>query len=325
MNLLYSLFMKKLILIFVLIFSTSVINASSVILSGKFSVGLPNPPQNIDAGFWDGTTPVTIDSGYCAVALKNGAVKRFHQLVSGLNVYNGNFFQVENENGDSIRFRLQGYRPLAGTWVYINPEASKRIEEGESDCGSSGFSPFGMRVLFNPTDLAAASSGEYTESLTVRTRTRRSNAAPEVYDDFDVRIYIPYKIQVHQLNDIDFGLYAGSGNLTQDEEFCVYVTQAGDYSIMFEDDSVGVGYNLTNENVPSWVIPYEMKASMTKYLPTFYNLNKGVTYTGPNGSSDSNCTTGEKAYVRININEADIVGKGGGTYKSILTIIVAPL
>jgi hypothetical protein len=317
--------MKKLIFIIVLVFYTSVLNASSVVVSGSFSLGVPNPPQDIDAGFWDGTTPVSIDSGYCVVNTKSGSINRFHQFVSGLNVYDGNFFAVENDSGARIRFRLQVFRPLAGTWIFMNPEFSKRIEEGELNCDSSGFSPFSIRVIFDPTDLAAAAPGEYTESLTVRTRSRKSNANPEVYDSFDVRIYIPYKIQVHQLNDIVFGTYSGSGDLTQDEEFCVYVTQAGDYSIMFQDDSVGAGYNLTNESMSSWVIPYDMQASMTKYLPTFFSLNKGVTYTGPNGSSDSNCATGEKAFIRININEADIVGKGGGTYKSILTIIVSPI
>jgi spore coat protein U-like protein len=302
---------------------TTITHASTLQVDGIYSIGLINAPQDIDAGMWDTTNDIVVTTGYCAVATKNGSERRIFHNVVGDNPYNGNFFQLQSADGDLLRFRLAAYRPSRSAYLNANPEANRRIDNGLLDCTGQGQSPNSLRVTITAADMAIVPPGTYTETLTIRSRTRSNQASNEVFDTITVTVFIPYSIQVHQLDDLDFGVYAGSGDLTLTEEFCVFVTQGGTYNIMVSDDSAGNGWALTHNTAPASTIAYDLQVTMTQFLPTFFSLLENTLYSGPLGSDDPNCITGEKAYLKININEADIVNKTGGIYTSLVTIFVS--
>jgi spore coat protein U-like protein len=282
-----------------------------------------NPPQNIDAGTWNTTGDAVSSTGYCAVSINSGSPHEFFHTITGDNPYQNNRFQLKNNQGDQLSFTLNAYQPSTTAWTPISPAQSKRIDKGLLDCSGSGQSPFGLQIHLTELELAAVPAGTYTETLHMLTGSLSSDPEYEVYDTITVSVIVPNVIQVNQLDDLNFGIYAGVGDLTLTEEFFVFATQGNHYNILLSDNSDNTGWALTHSNDPASSIPYELQASTTTFSPTFYTLTENVSHATFHASDNPNCVTGEKAFLRVNIKEADIVNKKNGTYTGTITVFVS--
>jgi hypothetical protein len=314
------------ILIFIILY-TNTVNASSLVTSGngRFSIGVINPMQNLDLGFWDGVNDVSVTVGYCVVAIRNGSERRFFQFNTNLNGDDGTNYFLLNDIGDTLNMTMRRFRPSDGIIRDITPNNSVRIDDGLIDCSGQGLNPFYFEVNISAADLNSVPIGEYTTTITTRTRTRNNNNNPEVFDNWDIRIYKPNEIRVNNLSDINFGTYNDQPILQEIGRFCTYIKSGNTFNITFNDNSINNGFFLSHIDAPSNQIPYVLDFTVSGAAPIF-EVIEGVNYPNWQGNDQQDCPIGQQSFIRVTIDGSDIneFEVLGGDYVSTLTIIVSP-
>jgi hypothetical protein len=310
-------------ILFILALLPLLSHGSSVVTSGNDSVGLPNPPSNIDAGTWLYTGGLRTNTGYCMVGTRNGNQRRsFHWLFSDIGEA-GNYYLAQNQFGDQVQFRMRYYRPSAATYRNLNAGAARRIDDGLLDCSGQGQSPFSLEVYVREQDLQGQAAGTYVANMDIYTTTNKNTFDPLSFDTMEVRFTIPKGIQVNQLDDITLGVYGGSGNMSADESFCVYTAGTSTYSLLVSDDSANSGFAMTHTLLPSEQLSYQLSYSNTTIAPTTFSVTENVSINTQTSDGIVNCGNGELATLSVFVAENDILALKAGVYQSIISLVVS--
>ncbi len=144
----------------------------------------------------------------------------------------------------------------------------------------------------------------------------------------DITVIIPAKFRISGLNDFSFGAYPGSGNLSANNDICIYSNNAnGDYKVRVTDSSSmsAAGFSVQNGTATA-DIPYSVKWNAT----TGTAGNQAVTYntahakTGANTQSTDCTAGGNSANMQVDFASGDLLAAPGGSYNSTLTISIEP-
>ena len=135
----------------------------------------------------------------------------------------------------------------------------------------------------------------------------------------DITLDIDNLMRVSNLDDINLGTYAGAGNLTGSDSFCVYRNGAGNYAITMTGSGAANAFTLANGGN---TLPYTVE---------FVNggnnaMTTGAALTGQAGANTTSDTCGGTDNVSVNVavDNADLAAAPAGNYTGTLTIVVAP-
>lgn len=125
-------------------------------------------------------------------------------------------------------------------------------------------------------------------------------------------------VKISAINDISLGTYSGAGDLTGQDDVCVYNSASADYRITVT--ATGGAYNVTS-GINS--IPFEVRFKESG--GSFTQLSYGVAepFSGANSLSNS-CSGGTNATIQVKILQNDVLLVRPGSYTSTLTLLIEP-
>ena len=140
----------------------------------------------------------------------------------------------------------------------------------------------------------------------------------------DVEVVIEDRVQVTNLDGIDFGTYAGSGTLTGQDEMCIYRNGSGAYDITLTSDNPGGGSEFQMISGAD-LIAYELKFDDDNDASDGTVVLSGDTLTNQAGDAgDTTCGAVDNAEMRVFITAATLEGSVTGTYLDTVTLLVTP-
>ena len=130
--------------------------------------------------------------------------------------------------------------------------------------------------------------------------------------------------RVTSLDDISFGTWSGTGDLSVADDICVWVSGGG-YEVTAEGNGTGNAFELTNG---SDTINYTVKWDDVAGSTSGSTMTSGSTLGSQTSSATStDCDGGSgtmTATVQVDIAEAELGAAGSGAYNGVLTLLIAP-
>lgn len=345
--------MKYLNLFFLItFFYSSIALSSSVVNYNGNYIGIPNAPSNYNLN-WNKSSGVYSEQYICIVGFKysgyynrnnsnsNNDINRYHYgwykkksinvdlKAYGLNTYNSSLgsFTMRNSNNNFLRYNMEVYDYNKSSYKELKQNNYTKDIKGLIDCDGNNAYKQSLKVTVNLEDLQNIPSGTYWDLVYL---TAGDKNLAYTQDLFYVSIKIEGgRIQINQLDDIDFGLYKlGQGDLSVTEQFCVHQSPSSNYNISIYDSYRGRNGNNFNLYAGNESIPYKVYYRTTR--TGFYKIENGSTIGSFKSNSVVNCTNseygseGEKAYIKIEIKENDLIKSSPELYKGILYITASP-
>jgi hypothetical protein len=136
-----------------------------------------------------------------------------------------------------------------------------------------------------------------------------------------VRIEGPDLVRVSDLDDIDLGIFPGTGDLVGEDRICVY---RNDPSTRYEVEAYGQGAAsafVLEQGTGS--LPFEVEYDDGGgYAPV--SAGRSMRASGADTASTA-CGGMDNAGVRVRVRESDLLTADAGSYAGTLTLTVAPI
>lgn len=140
--------------------------------------------------------------------------------------------------------------------------------------------------------------------------------------DLDVSVEIADRVQISGLNDIDFGAYAGSGDLNGGDAFCVYRNGTGAYSVTITSaEAAGGSFRLSNGTD---FIPYSVSFNDDADIAGGSAVSAGDTLNGAGHASSVSCGGSSNASIGVSIAASALQAAPSGVYTDTITLLVEP-
>ncbi|MDD9900171.1 MAG: hypothetical protein OXT65_04260 [Alphaproteobacteria bacterium] len=140
----------------------------------------------------------------------------------------------------------------------------------------------------------------------------------------DVSLSIAAVYQITGLADLALGAYAGTGNMTGNDDVCVYTNDAsGNYNVRITDSSTLSAADFSVQNAGSTSdIPFTVSwddgggASAVTYNTQLASANADT--------SSTTCSGGTNANFAVDLLQADLQAAPADSYSTTLTIVIEP-
>lgn len=141
---------------------------------------------------------------------------------------------------------------------------------------------------------------------------------------YNVTITIPERVRVSNIQNLAFGLYPGSGNVTQSQGMCIYSnTSGGGYDVTLLGDGAGNAFTISQgpNTIPYRVFWNDVAGSVGEVEAT-----SGITLSGQTGAhrTSLSCGGSDNANISILMEEGNVQGQPNGSYTGVLSIIIEP-
>jgi hypothetical protein len=140
----------------------------------------------------------------------------------------------------------------------------------------------------------------------------------------DITVGVGDRVQISGLDDIALGQWSGSGNLTGDEELCVY-SSTSKYEVTISGLHASNSFALSAGGTTT--LPYTVNWADDPGDATYGNrgVTEGTPLTGNVGNNTHyTCGGATNATLRVYITEANLQAAVAGNYSDTLTINVSP-
>lgn len=143
-----------------------------------------------------------------------------------------------------------------------------------------------------------------------------------------VSVTIPQKYRITSLTDITLGTYSGTGDLTGNDDVCVYTNDATKaYHVLITDSSsmTPSGFGVQNAGATA-----SIPMTVAWNSATGTSGNAAVTYNSSLAGSNANSTSvtcatgGESANLQVTLAAADLQAAPADAYSTTLTIVIEP-
>lgn len=137
-----------------------------------------------------------------------------------------------------------------------------------------------------------------------------------------VRVSIPAKVRVSQVEDIDLGTWSGSGALEAEKQLCVWSsTEAYGITITTTEGDRGFAMSGPGRKALSYDVLWNAGTG-------YQALDSGQAYSGFSSSARSlQCDAGDdpanRPWLKISVAEKDLNGAQAGSYSDAITILIA--
>ena len=138
--------------------------------------------------------------------------------------------------------------------------------------------------------------------------------------DFDLILAVQDLVRVSRLDDLNFGLYVGTGSPTNTEDFCVYRSGTGAYQVTLTGDGAANAFTVTDgTNIIPYAVEFDDSVAGGEVTAT-----TGVAITGQVGDpGQETCGDTDNASIDITFNQTDLQAAPTGNYNGTLTILIA--
>lgn len=332
--------LKKILFIILILIFTNNSFASIPVTYNGYTIGMPIPPNNFYLS-WDNYNSISVEQYVCLIGIEYKG--RHHSGYSQSSHYNSKEARVEvgavslntqgstsnftlrSDNNDFLKYRIDFLNHKNNSYQNLQNNKLRNNIQGKTYCDSSDSRPQKIRITISHSELKKARAGEYRDMVFLLSA---KNGLVYTYDIFYINLTINGgQIQINQLDDVNFGDYQiGMGSLSAEEKFCVYVSPNDSYNINITDGKgSGNTFYLTGstENIP-------YKAYFRTTSTNYYAITNGATMGSFTGNEVENCTNqegyqgGERAYIKLEINENDILNASPQTYKGQIYLTVSP-
>lgn len=140
--------------------------------------------------------------------------------------------------------------------------------------------------------------------------------------DLDVRVDIADRVQISGLNDIDFGAYAGAGDLDGSDAFCVYRNGTGSYNVTISSAGADGG-NFRLSNGTSF-IAYSVRFNDDADITGGSDVSSGDTLAGTGSATSVTCGGASNASLGVSIAANALQAAPSGIYTDTITLLVEP-
>jgi len=143
----------------------------------------------------------------------------------------------------------------------------------------------------------------------------------------DVTMSIGEQFQISNMAAFSFGSWSGSGDLSSNNDLCVYHNGDGSYKVTVSDDStLSTGFAVEN-STDSFEIPYSVafndETGTVNALAVVHSVAT-VAQSGANTTSVDCSVGGNSANLSVTIAEAELSAAPAGDYDSQITIMIDP-
>jgi len=140
--------------------------------------------------------------------------------------------------------------------------------------------------------------------------------------DLDVSVDIADRVQISGLDDIDFGAYAGFGDLDSNDAFCVYRNGTGAYNVTISSaEADGGTFRLSNG---SDFIAYSVSFNDDADITGGTDVGSGDTLAGNGSATSLTCGGASNASLGVSIPENVLQAAASGAYTDTITLLVEP-
>lgn len=137
--------------------------------------------------------------------------------------------------------------------------------------------------------------------------------------DFDIVAALQDLVQISRLDDLNFGLYPGSGDLNGTENFCVYRNGTGAYEATLTGSGPANSFEVSDGgNSMPYTVTYDDGSG-----PVAVTTATAITGRSGHGTL-TNCGNADNAAVNINVQESNLQANPPGNYIGTLTIVIGP-
>lgn len=128
--------------------------------------------------------------------------------------------------------------------------------------------------------------------------------------------------KISNLQDFDFGLYPGAGNLQDDKNVCANMIPDARYRVTMFGDGPGGSFEVSN-GVDT--LPYRVFYNDQPRTNGGRRMRPGRPRNRQTGASEVlDCTTGDSANIRVRFRARDLQSANPGRYRGTLTVTIEP-
>lgn len=129
-------------------------------------------------------------------------------------------------------------------------------------------------------------------------------------------------VQVSNLDDFNFGLYSGFGNLRANDSICINALPVSNYQITFYGSGSNSRFEVSNGFES---LEYRVRFNDRPRRQGATRVTPGIPLNGQRRASDElGCTDGLNANIDIRFRQRDLQSASPGRYQGILTVLVVP-
>lgn len=140
-----------------------------------------------------------------------------------------------------------------------------------------------------------------------------------------VSMSIANLVRITGMENINFGVYSGTGNLASAVNVCIWTNQSsGNYRVTASGSGQDGVFTLSNGS--GGVLPYAVRWNTTIGTSGNFALDPGVITASLSGAntSSSNCGGGRNANFQVTIQQEQLLARRPGIYAGVLTLVIAP-
>jgi len=142
-----------------------------------------------------------------------------------------------------------------------------------------------------------------------------------------VSLTIPQRYQITGISDFAFGNYSGSGDLTSNDDVCVYTNDSTrQYKVRITDSSSLSPSGFSVQNAAGTAhIAYTVKWNNQSGTNGNQNVSYNSHVNGENANNSSaSCNGARNANLQVNVAQAALQAASGGAYSTTLTVVIEP-
>ena len=129
-------------------------------------------------------------------------------------------------------------------------------------------------------------------------------------------------VKISNLDDFDFGLYSGFGNLRNDDNICINTLPLSNYQITFWGSGASGDFQITNGIE---FLDFRVRFNDRARRNGGRRVDPGVPLTGRRRASDDlDCPGGLNANIDIRFRQQDLQAASPGRYQGTLTVTIVP-
>ena len=236
-------------------------------------------------------------------------------------------FTMRNNNNDFLKYKMEFYNYNNNTYKKLQQNVFVKNIKGVTNCDNDNAYKQKIKITVNLEDLQNAPSGTYWDLVFLASGKKGQAYTQDLY-------YVSVtleggRIQINQLDDINFGVYrVGQGDLTITEQFCVHQSPTSTYNLSIYDTHPESGNWKFNLDSGNQAIPYKVFFRTTS--TGFYPVHNGSTMGSFQSNKVVSCSNaeeagvGERAYIKIVISESALINSVPELYKGTLYITASP-
>lgn len=143
-----------------------------------------------------------------------------------------------------------------------------------------------------------------------------------------VNLNLPPLFRISGISDLDFGKYSGHGDISLDDDVCVWTnTASGNYRVTAKGQGTNYAFVVVKQGDATQTIPYSVRWNNTSGVQGNIELTANVISADKTGANhvSTTCASGSAvtANFQITFTQSSLLAVRAGTYTGVLTLVIS--